>query len=167
MTDWRLGKGEPLLPSSEPRPPPPHPASCSVLPTALSPKADSGSQASSSTGWRSLLCPHPASGSSYQVRFPKCPLCSAGWLSWLEHRPYTLSSQIRSQSGAYGRQPTDVSLSHRCFSLSLSFSPFLSLSLKINEHPQVKIKKKVPPHSSQVWALAWGQPLPISGRLTS
>ena len=64
-----------------------------------------------------------------------------GWvLSWLERHPIhqNVVSLIPSQ-GAYGRQVIDVSLTHRCFSLSSSLLLAHSLSLpsshsKINKH---------------------------------
>ena len=57
----------------------------------------------------------------------------AGWLSWLEHHPVhqKVAGSMPSQD-VYRRQPIDVSLSQRCFSLSLSLS--LSLSKSINKN---------------------------------
>ena len=90
------------------------------------------------------------------------------WLSWLEHRPisqkvvgsipgkgtFLVVGSVSSQ-GTYGRQTIDVSLSHQCFSLSLTLSlslslspptlPFLkSISMSLSEDYK-KEKKKVNP----------------------
>ena len=51
------------------------------------------------------------------------------WLGWLEHHPANRrEADSISGQGAYERQPTDISLLHRCFSPCLS--PSLPLSLK-------------------------------------
>ena len=74
---------------------------------------------------------------SRMVSFPPWPL----WLSWLGVVQKTGRSQVRfpvrahawvagsvPSQGAYERQPTSVSVSHRCFSPTLS--PSLPFSLK-------------------------------------
>ena len=72
------------------------------------------------------------------------PCALAGWLRWLQCRPQRLwvwflvgaltwVAGSTPGQGAYGRQPIDASLSHWCFSFSLS---------QINKHPWVRIKHK-------------------------
>ena len=50
-------------------------------------------------------------------------LALASWLSWLEnHNVHQKVVGLIPSQGMYGRQPIDVSLSHRCFSLPSSLS---------------------------------------------
>ena len=69
----------------------------------------------------------------------------ARWLSWLEYHPIhqKVAGSIPG-SGMYGRQPVNVSLSHWCFSSSLSLSPALhkKKEKKRKKCPQVRIIKK-------------------------
>ena len=60
----------------------------------------------------------------------------AGWLGWLEHRPvHQKAAGSIPGRNTYEKQQIDVSLSHRCFSLSLSlFLPSPSSPSKINKH---------------------------------
>ena len=74
---------------------------------------------------------------SYKIQTWSWPV----WLSWLSLVPqselwrfdswpgHMPALQVRSGWGTFKRQPTDISLSHQCFSPS----PTLSLSLKINK----------------------------------
>ena len=84
----------------------------------------------------------------YKILFEKINFAQVRWLGWLECHPIHQKSVgsihawvvgfIPSWS-TYRRQPTDVSLSHPCvslsLSLSLSLSPYLpSFLSKINKH---------------------------------
>ena len=63
----------------------------------------------------------------YISMFTRVRSAAPKWLSWLEHPPRTRKGcGFHPRSGEYGRLPIYVSLSHRCFSLSLSVFLFLA-----------------------------------------